>query len=109
MIVLPAGAKVAVNVNTAPAEVLSALVPGLSLSDAAAVVSARKTSFYLDQSGFTRQQQVTGKPIKALWGVRSDYFLAYSRVKLDRATLETQSLLQRGRGVPTRVLWIREY
>lgn len=109
VIVLPAGAKVAVNVNTAPAEVLSALVPGLSLSDAAALVSARKTSFYLDQSGFTRQQQVTGKPIKALWGVRSDYFLAYSRVKLDRATLETQSLLQRGRGVPTRVLWIREY
>jgi general secretion pathway protein K len=31
-------------VNTAPAELLSALVPGLSLSDAAAMVSARKRS-----------------------------------------------------------------
>ena len=29
--------------------------------------------------------------------VRSDYFLAYSRVKLDRAALETQSLLWRPR------------
>lgn len=109
VIVLPEGAKSEVNVNTAPAEVLSALVPGLSLSDAAALVSARKTSFYLDISGFTRQPQVTGKPMKAKMGVRSDYFLAYSRVKLDRATLETQALLKRGSGVPTRVLWIREY
>lgn len=110
VIVLPAPGLVAVNVNTAPAEVLSALVPGLSLSDAAAIVSARKTSFYLTTGAFAGLPQIYGKPIKAKWDVRSDYFLAYSRVKLDRATLETQSLLERQNNLPiTKVVWIREY
>jgi general secretion pathway protein K len=53
---------------------------------------------------------VSGKKITALWSVRSNYFLAYSRVKLDRATLETQSLLERDENRPiTKVVWIREY
>jgi general secretion pathway protein K len=98
------------NVNTAPAELLSALVPGLSLSDATALVSARKTASYRDQADFRTKPQVTGKQITASFDVRSDYFLAYSRVKLDRATLETQSLLERSASVPlTTVKWIREY
>nr|WP_229223861.1 type II secretion system minor pseudopilin GspK [Duganella sp. sic0402] len=110
VIVLPPGRKVGVNVNTAPAELLSALVPGLSLSDAAAMVSARKTVYYLDKARFTALQQVSNKPIGAEWSVRSDYFLAYSRVRLDRATLESQSLLVREANLPiTRVEWIREY
>ena len=98
------------NVNTAPAELLSALVPGLSLSDATAMVSARKTASYRDQADFRTRPQVTGKQITASFDVRSDYFLAYSRVKLDRATLETQSLLERSANAPlTTVKWIREY
>lgn len=110
VIVLPSATKVAVNVNTAPAEVLSALVPGLSLSDAAAMVSARKTVYYLNKAAFSALPQVATKPFKAAWDVRSNFFLAYSRVKLDRATLETQSLLQRQLAAPiTTVVWIREY
>lgn len=108
VIVLPALGVVTVNVNTAPPELLSALVPDLSLSDAAAMVSARKTVYYRDAAGFTSLPQMNGKKINAAWGVRSDYFLAYSRVKLDRATLETQSLLDRTGGL-TKVVWIREY
>jgi general secretion pathway protein K len=50
------------------------------------------------------------KQPKAGWDVRSDYFLAYSRVKLDRATLDTQALLKRAGTRPmTTVEWIREY
>jgi len=97
------------NVNTAPAELLSALVPGLSLSDAAAMVSARKTAYYLDKARFSTLSQVNGKQILAKWEVRSDYFLAFSRVRLDRATLETQALLKRPSRQPTEVVWIREY
>lgn len=109
VIVLPAS-PVSVNVNTAPAEVLSALVPGLSLSDAAAMVSARKTVYYRSKAEFQALYQVAGKTITAAWDVRSDYFLAYSRVKLDRASLETQSLLARRARQPiTSVAWIREY
>lgn len=109
VIVLPTSGKVKVNVNTAPAEVLSALVVGLSLSEAAAIVNARKTVFYIRDTDFSSLPQVTGKKVSGMWGVNSDYFLAYSRVKLDRATLETQSLLQRGGNQPTKVVWIREY
>ena len=99
------------NVNTAPAELLSALVPGLSLSDAAAMVNTRKTVYYRDkQRDFLGLSQMAGKTIKAAWNVRSDYFLAYSRVKLDRATLDTQALLYRQGPRPiTTVKWIREY
>lgn len=109
VIVLPSAGKVEVNVNTAPAEVLAALVVGLSLSDATAIVNARKTVFYYDKQGFTSLPQISGKKVGGTYGVRSNYFLAYSRVKLDRATLETQSLLERGGNQPTRVVWIREY
>ncbi len=100
-----------INVNTAPAELLSALVPDLSLSEAAAMVNTRKTVYYIDRSKFYGTAQMVGKqkPAEALYDVRSDYFLAYSRVKLDRATLETQSLLSRLGPRPTKVEWIREY
>jgi len=109
VIILPVSGT-AVNVNTAPAELLSALVPGLSLSDAAAMVSARKTVWYRNTGDFTGKPQMTGKPITAKWGVSSDYFLAYSRVRLDRAALDTVSLLKRPGKIPnTSVEWIREY
>jgi len=99
-----------INVNTAPAELLSALVPDLSLSEAAAMVNTRKTVYYRNQGDFTGTAQMVGKqkPAQQLYAVRSDYFLAYSRVKLDRATLETQSLLRRNGSITT-VVWIREY
>ncbi|MTV40372.1 type II secretion system minor pseudopilin GspK [Duganella radicis] len=109
VIILPVSGTT-VNVNTAPAELLSALVPGLSLSDAAAMVSARKTSYYRDTATFLALSQMVGKQIKAKWNVKSDYFLAYSRVRLDRAALDTQSLLKRPGSIPnTTVEWIREY
>lgn len=111
VIVLPPGAVTTINVNTAPAELLSALVPTLSLSDAAAMVSTRKSVYYRNTADFTGLSQMSGKSVSAAaFAVRSDYFLAYSRVKLDRATLETQSLLTRKANVPiTTVTWIREY
>lgn len=109
VIVLPTGAT-RINVNTAPPELLSALVPALSLSEAAAMVNTRKTVFYRQKTDFTGTAQMVGKlkPADQLYDVRSDYFLAYSRVRLDRATLETQSLLERTRS-GARVKWIREY
>nr|WP_202413698.1 type II secretion system minor pseudopilin GspK [Duganella sp. CY15W] len=110
VIILPTDKVTPLNVNTAPAELLSALVPGLSLSDAAAMVSARKTAYYRDKSGFTFVPQMANHSVKVDWDVRSDYFLAYSRVRLDRASLETQSMLVRpGRLPATTVAWIREY
>ena len=97
------------NVNTVPAELLSAMYDQLSLSDAAAMVNARQRSYYLNKGTFAALPQVTGKSSLASYDVKSRYFLAYSRVRLDRAALDAQSLLVRANNGITTVVWIREY
>ncbi|MCU6497975.1 type II secretion system minor pseudopilin GspK [Rugamonas sp. A1-17] len=109
VIILPERAT-ELNVNTVPAELLSALYENLSLSDAAAMVNTRQRVYYLDKGRFDTLPQVSSlrKP-DAPYDVKSRYFLAYSRVRLDRAALDAQSLLVRaGNGITT-VVWIREY
>jgi len=98
------------NVNTVPAELLSALYQQLSLSDAAAMVNTRKRVYYLNKATFDTLPQVSSLPKPDVpYDVKSRYFLAYSRVRLDRAALDAQSLLVRaGNGITT-VVWIREY
>jgi len=113
VIILPEATLV--NVNTAPAELISAVVPNLSLSDAAAVVNNRNRGMYyrqetdfssLPQIAAAKTQAATMKAVQV--AVKSNYFLAYSRVKLDRASLDTQSLLRRPGVGNTSVVWIRE-
>ena len=108
VIVLPQPTKV--NVNTAPPELIAALVPGMSLGDAAAMVNTRKGAYYRDMADFTKQPQMgAAQRITAVdVAVRSDYFLAFSQVKLDRAALDTVSLLSRAPTGLTTVVWIRE-
>ncbi|WP_229259655.1 type II secretion system minor pseudopilin GspK [Duganella aceris] len=113
VIILPGVTRV--NVNTASAELISALVPNLSLSDAAALVNTRdRGAYYLDEARFKDLPQVKAALTQSAVTmtqivVRSNYFLAYSRVRLDRASLDTQSLLSRPGTTPTTsVVWIRE-
>ena len=111
VIVLPTTSPTPVNVNTAPAEVLSAVVENLSLSEAESMVNARKRASYNDIGNFTGQlggrKVATGVKVD----VRSDNFLVLSQVKLDRATLDTQALIHREPAIGnyrTTVLWIRD-
>ncbi|GJJ05482.1 general secretion pathway protein GspK [Duganella rhizosphaerae] len=107
VIILPAR-NTDLNVNTVSAELLSAMYEQLSLSEAAAMVNARQRSYYRDKQNFDAVSQVAGKKPKVPYDVKSSYFLAYSRVRLDRAALDTQSLMQRAPNGITTVLWIRE-
>ncbi|TWI63093.1 general secretion pathway protein K [Pseudoduganella lurida] len=107
VIVLPNTARV--NVNTAKAEVLAALVQGMSLSEAQSLVAARKNKTYGQQSDFTGA--MTGRTVLADVVTRSDYFLVLSQVKLDRAVLESWALIRRlppQQGSRTFLEWIRE-
>ena len=108
VIVLPQATKV--NVNTAPPELISALVPDLSLGDAAAMVNTRKRAYYRSLEDFKLQPQMGAAQRQTLVevDVKSSYFLAFSQVKLDRAALDTQSLLYRAQTGMTTVVWIRE-
>ncbi|MGW8389956.1 type II secretion system minor pseudopilin GspK [Pseudoduganella sp. HUAS MS19] len=104
VVVLPAATPI--NVNTAPAEVLAALING-SLSEGQNLVLARKRAPFLNVVNF---KQNAGKaPLLQDNDIdcRSDYFLVMSRVKLDRAELVSWSLIHRDQ-YGTNVVWIRE-
>ena len=112
LIILPQ--RTELNVNTAPPELLAALSPNLPLADANVMVNARKRGgFYRDTADYTNLPQLgpaNRKPVQGLlFGVKSNFFLVYSRVRLDRAALDAVSLLQRnGTSGQSTVLWIRE-
>lgn len=111
VIVLPAEA-LTVNVNTAPAEVLSALTPELSLSGASALVGRRKQAYFRFKSDFEGQLfGVNDKPDQLLYDVKSEWFLVISRVRLDRAALDAEALISRNMSDPamtTKTVWVRQ-
>ncbi len=107
VVVLPEAT--ALNVNTAPAEVLAAVVD-FSVSEATTLVASRKQAHFKDTGDFTNR--LNGK--KALAGVtldvKSSYFLVTSRVRLDRAALDAQALIKRQSSdrMTTTLAWLRE-
>jgi general secretion pathway protein K len=110
VVVLPA--KTEVNVNTAAAEVLAAVVENnYSVSEANALIVRRKQAPFRGLSDFqtalNNHLPTPGGP-----GTKSDWFLIDSRIRLDRAALDAESLVHRtsvnGRTDAT-VEWIRQY
>ena len=96
-----------VNVNTASAEVLSARI-ALKLSDAAALVESRRTASFRDLADFSNRLQ--GKPFSATGdkvSVTTNYFLVNGKVRISRAMLGMQALIERI-DTNTRLIWIRE-
>jgi general secretion pathway protein K len=101
-----------VNVNTAPAEVLAAVVPDLSMSGANTLIVRRKQAPWRDISYFATD--ATGGQKQTLPGVavHSDWFLVDTRIRLDRAALDAQALIHRSGGLVAgggpKVMWIRQ-
>ena len=110
LIVLPS-APTPLNVNTVPAELLAALVPGMSLSEANSWVARRKTAAWRDPEMFKSQVQ-NASTLSDEFSVRSNWFLVQSRIRLDRAALNAESLIERKEGVigvgGTNVVWTRQ-
>jgi general secretion pathway protein K len=94
-IVLPAtGTRV--NVNTAPAEVLGALLENYSVSQASSLVAQRKSAPFRELSYFASQVNAPDQTVvEAVADVKSDWFLVDSHIKLDRATLNVEALVSR--------------
>ncbi|MFC0136210.1 general secretion pathway protein GspK [Massilia eurypsychrophila] len=107
VIVLPGVSKV--NVNTAAPEVLAALIEDFSLAEANALVARRKSAAWLDIGQF--KTELNGKSMVDNAGeVKSNYFLVYSRVRLDRAALDAEALINRGTDGRklTTLVWVRQ-
>jgi general secretion pathway protein K len=109
-VVLPRDNKV--NVNTAPAEVLAALVPNYSVAEANSLVASRRDGGWRTTADFAAQ--LGGRtPIENTYDVKSEWFLVYSRIRLDRAALDAEALVHRPlTGLDlfggTTVEWIRQ-
>ena len=98
-----------VNVNTASAEVLAARIDTLTLSDAATLVANRKTASFRDIADLSNRLQ--GKLSSASGSklsVTTNYFLVNGKVRMSRAGLSMQALVERN-GTGTRLIWIRNH
>ena len=108
VIVLPEPTPI--NVNTASAEVLAAVIPNFSLSEANALLARRRNVPWADIGNF--QTGITGHtPVADSVSVKSDWVLVNSRIRLDRAALNAQALIQRSAnpiGGGVKVVWVRQ-
>ncbi len=105
----------AVNVNTAPAEVLMAAIPGLSRSAASSLVQQRATTPLKSADEITALLNKIGAGqgvsiSSALIDVRSQYWLARSEIRLGRGIFASSALIQRSptplaTGNYTQVIW----
>ena len=108
VVVLPTDPNAIVNVNTASAEVISAVIPNLSLSEAQALVTQRDRSPWNTIDGFKNSLPSQGSA--DLVTIKSEWFLVQSWLKLDRASLNTESLVNRKLGgqAATNVIWVHQ-
>jgi len=98
-----------VNVNTAPTEVLTARFGALSPDEAASLAAMRKTASFRDLADFThRLPDKTFAASANEASVTTNYFLVDGKVRMNRAELDVQALIERN-GSNTRIIRIREY
>lgn len=88
-----------VNLNTTSIEVLLALWPTLSQTDAARFIQLRLNMPLKSQSDITQlfTKIQSNKAIQAISsvGVKSDYWLAHTNMLIDQRNINTQTLIQR--------------
>jgi general secretion pathway protein K len=98
----------AVNVNTAPAEVLAAVIEGLDLGGAQLLVAQRERAYYRSADDFLKRLPRGVEATTNDISVSSDYFVATMRVTIGGAQARGKALLARGStGWPV-VVW-RKY
>jgi general secretion pathway protein K len=96
-----------VNVNTAPREVLAAVVDGLDVGSAERLVQARQREPFKDVESAVRAQLPGGQSLQLQrLGVGSNYFEVQGQVRLGDRVLQERSLVKRptGGGSPVEVL-----
>ena len=102
-----------VNMNTAPAEVVAAVVPGMNLSNAQAFVARRETVFFHNVGDV--QLALRGAGVQQLvfdpnqLDVNTSYFLIHGRVEHERAEVDRTTLVYRDALThTTRIVWGRD-
>jgi len=98
-----------VNVNTASAEVLEARLDTITAADAAVLVASRKIATFRPADFAARLPGKTLSTAANEISFGSEYFLVNGKVRMNRAALEAQALIERNATTyATTVIWIRE-
>ena len=97
-----------VNLNTAPAEVLTAVVPNLDLTGARRFVAKRERTFFRELG--EAAAQIDGQPVLSpgLLSVGSSYFVVRGMVRFDRVEASTETLLERSAD-RVEIIWQQRY
>jgi general secretion pathway protein K len=89
----------AINMNTASAEVIAAVVPGMSVSQAQALVARRQTVFFRNVGDVQLALSAAGVQSVSIdpnqFDVNSSYFLVHGSVQHERAEVDRTTLVYR--------------
>ena len=98
-----------VNVNFAPPEVLAAVTPGLSVSEAEQIVSQRAEKHFNSVQDYTNAlpERLRALVSASAYAVESQYFLSEVDSWFGRAHARFQAMLYRQRGKMPELLWAR--
>ncbi|MFS0755569.1 type II secretion system minor pseudopilin GspK [Noviherbaspirillum sp. 1P10PC] len=118
VIFLPDGGT-KLNINTAPPEVMAAVIDDISPSQAAQIVAIRNTASFRSSTTLVNDLKSVTQGTPRNVTVCSSFFLVNGRVRLNRAALQTQALLKRtgtrttggdcaAGPAKTELVWIRE-
>jgi general secretion pathway protein K len=98
--------KTTVNINTAPAEVLFAIVPGLQLADAKSAVSTRERAHFPSISeAATAVPAFKDKLQDAQHSVSTRFFEVSGRLRLEQTVVEELSMVVRDSSSNVKTLW----
>lgn len=95
----------AVNVNTAPPEVIAAVVDGLGLDGARALVAKRERSYFRERSDFLNQLPKGAVVAVEDVAFSSDYFMVQLKVTIGHAQARSVALLARTDANWPAVVW----
>ena len=98
----------AINVNTAPPEVLMLTAERLSLADAHVLSAGRARTPYRDVAEFRMRLPQSAQPVDAdIVRVTSEYFLVDAHVRRGAARVHAQAIVQRSNAAWPSVVWQR--
>lgn len=98
-----------VNGNTARAEVLSAVVPGLSLSQAQALVAERDSGrWFINRGDFVNRLHLPQVAVESvLVGITSEWFRLQGQTRREQRRVTLDALLHRPENRQPQVIWSR--